>query len=335
MQYSFLRTTLRPLLFARIGTMQFNYETQGAEAAAPVVLIQGLGQQLTAWPDAMVAAIAQGGYRVTRFDNRDIGKSSRLSGRPPLTWLYLRAQLGLKSSAVYSLDDMAHDTVSLIDQLGVGPAHLVGVSMGGMIAQIVTARFPKAVRSLTSIMSSSGDHRLPKTRADVLKHILNPPKAPSPEEEIEYGIRTWELIASPDYPTDRIEWRERVQRDLERNAPACGGTDRQFAAILASGSRVPLLKLIDKPTLVLHGEKDPLIPIAAGRSTAEHIRGAKFESLPGMGHDLPDALISTLSNRLIKHFWEADRARKDLPSQTKRSHSSTEISSHTSRGETA
>ena len=301
--------------FARVGNLNLAYESQGPTAATPVVLVHGLGQQLTGWPDALVAAIVQAGYRVIRFDNRDIGHSSRLSGRPRLAWLYLRAQFGLKSRAPYVLDDMAHDTVSLIDQLALSPVHLVGASMGGMIAQIVAARFPAAVRSLTSIMSSSGDHRLPKSRADVLKLILNPPKRPSPEAEIAYGVRTWELIASPGYPTPRSEWQQRVRRDLARNAPAAGGTERQFAAILASGSRVTLLGSIAKPTLVLHGEQDPLVPIAAGRSTAQHIPGAQFESVRGMGHDFPDALLPALSSRLIRHFREADGEGAASPTQ--------------------
>jgi len=329
---------LNPALrFARIGNVNLAYESLGPAAAPPVVLIHGLGQQLTGWPDSLAAALVQSGYRVIRFDNRDIGKSSRQNGKPHLAWLYLRAQFGLRSRAPYSLDDMAHDTASLIDQLGLGPVHLVGASMGGMIAQIVAARFPAAVRSLTSIMSSSGDPRLPKARADVLKRILNPPQDPSVEEETAYAVRTWELIASPGYPTARGVWIDRVKRDLERNAPAAHGSERQFAAILAAGSRVPLLGLIDKPTLVLHGAQDPLVPVAAGRSTARHIRGASFECIDGMGHDFPEALMPRISNRLVKHFLEADSASRAFPPSCEgtRSARSTGASSRSIIGEPA
>lgn len=296
------------LNFARIGRINLAYETLGPEHAPPVLLVHGLGQQLTAWPDALVRSLVQAGFRVIRFDNRDIGKSSRMLGTPRLAWHYLNAQFGRRSRAPYSLDDMAHDTLGLIDSLKLGPVHLVGASMGGMIAQIVTARFPYAVRSLTSIMSSSGDRRLPKARADVLKLLLSPARKPSLQREIEYNLQLWELIASPGYPTPREQLRAQIEDDLRRNAPAAGGIERQFAAILASGTRVPLLTQIDTPTLVLHGLEDPLIPFEAGRSTAEHIRGAVFEGIAGMGHDFPTALLPTLTERLLKHFRQAARA---------------------------
>ncbi|SPO66854.1 alpha/beta hydrolase [Pseudomonas sp. JV241A] len=294
--------------FARIGRITLAYETLGPEHAPPVLLVHGLAQQLTAWPDALVHSLVKAGFRVIRFDNRDIGKSSRMCGTPHLAWHYLNAQVGRRSRAPYSLDDMAHDTLGLIDSLKLGPVHLVGASMGGMIAQIVAARFPYAVRSLTSIMSSSGDRRLPNARADVRKLLLNPVRQTSLQREIDHNLQLWELIASPGYPTPREQLRARLEDDLRRNAPAAGGIERQFAAILASGSRVPLLSQIDTPTLVLHGLEDPLIPFEAGRSTAEHIPDAVFESIAGMGHDLPAALLPTLAERLLKHFRQAVRA---------------------------
>ncbi|MGB8416994.1 alpha/beta fold hydrolase [Paraburkholderia sp.] len=317
-----------PLRFASIGRVTLAYESHGPVHATPVLLVHGLGQQLTGWPDALVRTIVQAGYRVIRFDNRDIGKSSRMRGVPRMAWHYLNAQFGLRSHAPYSLDEMAHDTVGLIDSLDSGSVHLVGASMGGMISQIVAARFPFAVRSLTSIMSSSGDHRLPKARADVLKLLLNPPRNPSLRDEIEHGVRIWELISSPRYPTTHELLREQVRNDLERNAPAAGGTERQFAAILASGSRIPLLPLIDKPSLVLHGRDDPLVPVEAGRSTAEHIPGAVFESIAGMGHDFPAALLPSLTQRLVEHFRQADWTETSAPSAPILS---TKLAAHQSR----
>ena len=297
------------LRFARVGRATLAYETLGPEHAPPVLLIHGLGQQLTGWPYALVRSLVQGGFRVIRFDNRDIGKSSRMQGKAHLTRHYLCAQLGLGSCPPYTLEEMAHDTLGLIDSLKLGPVHLVGASMGGMIAQLVAARFPCAVRSLTSIMSSSGDRRLPKARADVLRLMLNPPRTPSLQREVDYNVQLWELIASPAHPTARETLRARVEDDLRRNAPAAGGIERQFAAILASGSRVPLLAQITSPSLVLHGLEDPLIPFEAGRSTAEHIPGAQFESIAGMGHDLPPELLPALAQRLLRHFRQASRAR--------------------------
>lgn len=295
--------------FVHAGALRLAYETQGPRDGVPVLLVHGLGQQLTGWPDALVAMLAQAGYRVIRFDNRDVGKSSRLRGRPSLGWLYLRARVGLPGAAPYRLDDLAHDTVSLIDQLCRGPVHLVGASMGGMVAQIVAARFPAAVRSLCSIMSSSGERGLPQARADVMQLMMKAPRAgASLEQVVAHGVALWERIGSPDYPTPRSRLELKVRRDLARNGADAGGADRQFAAILASGSRVPLLAQVLAPTLVLHGEADPLVPPEAGRSTARHIPGALFEGIPGMGHDFPDALLPRLAERLIRHFRFADRA---------------------------
>ncbi|MNH20641.1 alpha/beta hydrolase fold protein [compost metagenome] len=184
--------------------------------------------------------------------------------------------------------------------------------MGGMIAQIVAARFPYAVRSLTSIMSSSGDRRLPKARADVLKLMLSPARQPSVQQQVDHSQQLLELIASPGYPTPREQLRAQIEQDLQRNTPAAGGIERQLAAILASGSRLALLSQIRARTLVLHGLDDPLIPFQAGRSSAEHIPNATFEGIAGMGHDLPAALLPKLAARLLKHFAQAERAERPL-----------------------
>jgi pimeloyl-ACP methyl ester carboxylesterase len=283
-----------------------------------VVLVHGLGQQLTGWPASLVSSLVQQGYRVVRLDNRDVGKSSRVAGRPNMGWLYLRHEFGLTGQAPYLLDDMADDLCGLIDHLAVGPVHLVGASMGGMICQIVAARQPSLVCSLTSIMSSSGDHRLPKSRPDVLRHILKPPKRPTVDDALEYGVRTWELIGSPRYPTPRSALVQRVKQDLERGHPEAGGTERQFAAILASGSRVPLLRHITAPTLVVHGDADPLVPVEAGMHVHGHTPGACLEIIEGMGHDFPEALTPRIAS-LIGHHIERSRTRS-APAQASLRH---------------
>jgi pimeloyl-ACP methyl ester carboxylesterase len=296
------------LHFCQVGDLRLAYSTQGDAGCGCLVLVHGLGQQLVAWPASLVSSLVQQGYRVVRLDNRDVGKSSRVAGRPNMGWIYLRAQLGLTSQAPYLLDDMADDLCGLIEHLAAGPVHLVGASMGGMICQIAAARQPSLVCSLTSIMSSSGDHRLPKARPDVLRHILKPPKRPTFDDALTYGVRTWELIGSPRYPTPRSALVERVKQDLERGHPEAGGTERQFAAILASGSRVPLLRHITVPTLVVHGDADPLIPAEAGKHVHRHTPGARLEIIEGMGHDFPEALTPRIASLIAQHI-ERSKAR--------------------------
>lgn len=300
------------LRFCQLGELRLAYTVQGDDRCGCLVLVHGLGQQLVAWPTSLVNSLVQQGYRVVRLDNRDVGKSSRVVGSPNLGWIYLRAQFGLTSRAPYLLDDMAEDLCSLIEHLAVGPVHLVGASMGGMICQIVAARHPSLVSSLTSIMSSSGDYRLPKTKPDVLRHILKPPKRPTFDEALNYGVRTWELIGSPCYPTPRGVLVQRVEQDLARGHPEAGGTERQFAAVLVSGSRVPLLRHITVPTLVVHGDADPLVPVEAGMHVHKHTPDAHLEIIEGMGHDFPEALIPRIANLIVQHV-ERSKARMVSP----------------------
>lgn len=290
------------LHFCQVGGLRLAHTVQGDAHHSCVVLVHGLGQQLTAWPDSLVGSLVRQGYRVVRLDNRDVGKSSRVAGHPNMGWIYVRAQLGLTSRAPYLLDDMADDLCGLIEHLAAGPVHLVGASMGGMVCQIVAARQPSLVRSLTSIMSSSGDHRLPKARPDVLRHLLEPPKRPTFEDALAYNVRIWELIGSPRYPTPRDVLVQRVKQDLERGHPDAGGTERQFAAILASGSRVSLLRHITAPTLVIHGDADPLLPMEAGKHVHRCTPGAHLEIIEGMGHDLPEALMPRIAGLIGQHI---------------------------------
>ncbi len=291
------------------GHLAYTDESRPGMRSGPVLLlVHGLGQQLTAWPVSLVNGLLDSGLRVVRCDNRDVGKSSRFHGKPNTTWLYLLSQFGRTGHAPYLLDDMADDLCTLIEHLDAGTVHLVGASMGGMLCQIVAARQPFLVRSLTSIMSSSGDHRLPRPRADVLRHITHPPTRPTREVELAYGVRTLELIGSPRYPTARNMIEQRVRVDLERGQPDAGGVERQFAAVLASGSRVPLLQQITVPTLVIHGDADPLVPLEAGRHVYEHVPGARLEVIEGMGHDFPEALCAKLAGLISRHVEDTQAA---------------------------
>jgi proline iminopeptidase len=284
------------------------YETSGAPDAPPVLLLMGLGMPLVFWPDAFVDGLAASGFRVVRFDNRDCGHSAKVrSGPLPSIPLAIgRSLLRLRVRAPYTLDDMAADAAGLLDALGVARAHLVGVSMGGMIAQVMAARHPQRVTSLTSVMSSSGNPRVSLGRMGVVRAMLRRPDDPSDVNAvIAHLVHLFGVIGSPGFATDA----ELLRRDCERVArrgyyPA--GTARQLLAILASGDRRRDLAKVRAPTLVIHGTHDPLLPPAAGRDTAAHIPGAKLMLIDGMGHDLPPALTARLVGAIAAHCRAAE-----------------------------
>ena len=299
---------------ARANGINLEYETFGDRGAPPLVLIMGLGAQLVLWPDELCAALADAGHYVVRFDNRDVGLSTKLETprRVRLVRAALASRLGFKVRAPYTLDDMAHDTVGLLDALQLERAHVVGASMGGMIAQILAARFPQRVDSLTLIMSTSGNPRLPGPRLELQLRLVRPLPAHDREALIRHSMQTWRLIGSPQYPPDEQTLRAKVERSYDRSSYR-KGLARQTLAIIASGSRVPLLRRIAAPTLVIHGEDDPLVPVAAGHDLAQHIPGARLSIIPGMGHDLPAALLPTFTRLIVQHAHEADTARKSTP----------------------
>jgi pimeloyl-ACP methyl ester carboxylesterase len=293
------------------------YDTAGDPRAAPVLLIMGLGMQLTAWPDDFVDGLVELGYYVIRFDNRDCGLSTKLAGagKPNLPLAVLKSALHLPVRAPYSLEDMASDALALLSALGVARCHVVGVSMGGMIAQILAARHPQRVLSLTSIMSSSGRRGLPgptrAARAAMLRPVPRISSKPgadgSPAEQthvshelIEHMAGLWRVIGSPAYPVPERQLRQRVQAAIERNV-CPDGVVRQLAAIVAGGSRAALLATIACPTLVIHGAADPLLPAACGIDTARLVPGARTEIIEGMGHDLPPQLIERLLALIDTH----------------------------------
>jgi pimeloyl-ACP methyl ester carboxylesterase len=276
----------------------------GAQAGRPVVLlIMGLGMQLVAWPDAFVQALVAAGFRVVRFDNRDVGLSQHFDelGTPNLFWESFKHRVGLPVKAPYTLHDMAADALGVLDALGVAQAHVAGMSMGGMVAQRVALAAPQRVLSLTSIMSSSGARNLPGPRAQVLRALLSRPQRPGEDGLVEHYIKLFRLIGSPAFPLDEAALRERILLGTRRSFhPA--GTLRQMVAIAADSTRAHELARLKMPVLVVHGKADPLVPFACGQDTARRIPGAQLFGVEGMGHDLPPGVVERLLLPLLPHL---------------------------------
>ena len=272
------------------------FETTGDAKGVPMLLIHGLGMQLTAWPDEFVDGLAEQGFYVIRFDNRDCGLSTKFeaAGTPNLAVAWLKMRLRLPLRPPYTLDDMALDALAVLSALGVARAHVVGVSMGGMVAQLLAAHHGHRVLSLTSIMSSSGRRGLPGPTRAVRSAMLRRPRDPGNVDSIlDNAVALWRTIGSPAYPTPEPVLRQRVLRALRRsNCPS--GVARQMMAIAAAPDRSPLLGQLAMPTLVIHGAADPLVPSACGVDVAERVPGARLEIIEGMGHDLPAQLIERL-----------------------------------------
>jgi pimeloyl-ACP methyl ester carboxylesterase len=275
--------------FAKVGELEICCQTFGRPSDPPLLLIAGLGAQMILWEDDFCAALAERGLWVVRYDNRDVGKSSQIDWKPPVdAGAAIAERLRGDRAAPYRLEDMAADAVGLMDALGVARAHVVGASMGGMIAQEVAIRWPERVRSLTSIMSTTGDPRLPPPTAEVMKVFTSPPPATA-EDYVEANVAAWKIFRGPGYPEDEKRDRARAIRAAKRGFSPEGG-QRQMLAVYASGSRKKTLPSVTAPTLVIHGADDPLLPLAAGEDTAASVPGAKLVVLPRMGHALPLAV---------------------------------------------
>lgn len=284
--------------------ISLEFERHGDPARPTVLLIMGLGMQLVAWPRSLIDGLLARGFSVLRFDNRDSGLSTQIDSFHPrgIAGALLRGAVGWPVAAPYTLDDLAQDTVGLLDALEIERAHIVGASMGGMVAQIVAARWPQRTLSLTSIMSTSGHRRLPPPRLNALMTFMRRPPHGAPLAAVfDHYMHLFSVIGSPGYPTPPAQMRERMQQMLSR-AFRPRGTARQLLAVAASGDRTALLPKITAPTLVVHGEADPLVPVAAGRDTARRIPGAQLLTVPGMGHDLPEALMPMLAAAMADHF---------------------------------
>lgn len=276
--------------------IKLEYESFGSPANPVALLIMGLGAQLTRWPVAFCEKLAARGFRVIRFDNRDSGLSTLLDSAPipDLRMLVAARMTGLTMNVPYTLDDMAADTIGLLDALHIEQAHIVGASMGGMIAHLVAADYPQRVLSLTSIMSTTGNPALPPPTPAAAAVLMA--RAPHPSDRDAYlahGLKTLRTIGSPGYPFDEAVVSERILNEAARSYnPA--GFGRQIAAVTATGDRREKIRRIKAPTVVVHGAADPLVPLAAGRDTAENIANAELRVIPGMGHDFPPPLFDTI-----------------------------------------
>jgi pimeloyl-ACP methyl ester carboxylesterase len=285
--------------------LEFDVEEFGAGSAPPVLLIMGLGMPAAAWPDEFCARLAGQGLRVIRFDNRDSGHSSRIDAarRTNVRLAFARALLRLPVHAPYTLDDMAGDAAALLTALGIDKAHVVGASMGGMIAQVLAAQHPQRVASLTSIMSSTGNPspRVALGKRKALRAIMNRPRDIDDQETLtEHLMNVFGVIGSPGYRSEPAVMRTQLRRVAHRGYDP-RGAERQLLAILASGDRRALLARITAPTLVIHGADDPLVPVAAGVDTARSIRGAQLKVIPGMGHDFAPALQPLIADAIAAH----------------------------------
>ncbi len=282
--------------------------------ARPVVLlIMGLGMQLIAWPPAMVQGLVDAGYRVVRFDNRDAGLSQHFDhlGTPRLLWESLKYKLGWRITPPYSLQDMTADTLGVLDALQIDQAHVVGVSMGGMIAQRLALLAPARVLSLTSVMSSSGARGLPAARLAVTRALLSRPAGNSRQAMIDHSVKLFKAIgsrgSSPGFTLDDADLRARVTAAMQRSLRP-QGIMRQMVAIVADSSRAEALASVAVPTLVVHGKDDPLVPFACGEDTARRIPGARLAGVDEMGHDLPPGVVARLLALLLPHFAQAEAA---------------------------
>jgi pimeloyl-ACP methyl ester carboxylesterase len=286
---------------AKANGIEIEYETAGNKSDPALLLVMGLGAQLTIWPDAFFQGLAKRGFFVIRYDNRDTGLSTDFGswGVPNIAEAFQKLMSGKKVDAPYLVKDMAADAIGLIDALGLDKAHMVGASRGGMIVQTVAALYPERTRSMVSIMSTSGRPGLPVGKPEALAMLTAQPEGPSRDQRVKYGIKLRQTIAGPGYPIPEAELRGFVEKNVDRRWYPEGGA-RQYLSIIASGDRVEQLKTIKVPTLVLHGEDDPLLPVACGRDVASLVPGAKIETFPGWGHDLPGGMIPTLVERISK-----------------------------------
>jgi len=286
---------------AKANGIEIAYEALGDTAARPMLLIMGLGAQMVLWEDDFCRMLVERGHRVIRFDNRDVGRSTHFhdAGLPDIAAMMTAAFTGQPLSAPYTLSDMAKDCVGLLDALDIERADVVGASMGGMIAQALAIEHPRRVRTLTSIMSTTGNPALPPPNAEAIAFLLSPMPMDR-EGSIEHAVKMFRVIGSPDFPFEEARIRRLATLQYERGIDAAGVL-RQLSAIVASGSRTEKLRSVTAPTLVIHGKADPLVPLEGGAETAAAIPGARLEAVEGMGHDLPMSLWPRLVEWISTH----------------------------------
>ena len=273
------------------------YDTFGQPVNPALLLVMGLGGQMTAWEPDFCDALANAGFHVIRFDNRDTGLSTKMESAP--TPDIGKAMTGDMSSASYTLWDMADDAVGLLDHLQLERAHIVGASMGGMIVQAIAIRYPHRVISMTSIMSTTGNPNVGQATPAAMTALMAPP-ATSRDEAIERGKQSARIVGSPGYPSGDEVVAARIARDFDRCFYPIG-VARQMLAVMATGDRSEALNTVTAPTLVIHGEDDPLVTLSGGQATAAAIPGARLVTFPGMGHDLPASLRAKFVEVITGH----------------------------------
>lgn len=286
----------------RANGVNLEFESFGRESDPTILLIMGFSAQLTMWPVSLCDGLAAKGFRVIRYDNRDVGKSTHLmdAGVPDIAALMGALATGATPNAPYLLDDMAADAADLLDAVGVARAHIVGASMGGMIAQLVASNHADKTKSLTSIMSTTGKRDLPPAKPEAMAALMTPPASTSREDRIKAALNTWRTIGSPGYPATDAELRASAERDIDRVPYEPTGIARQMAAIVASPPRNDKLAGVRAPSLVIHGADDPLVPVEGGTDTAASIPGAELIIVPGMAHDFTEALAPVY----LKHIGD-------------------------------
>ena len=277
------------------------YESHGPESAEPILLIMGLGAQMSRWSPELIGKLTAAGHRVIACDNRDVGLTEKLysDGAPDISAVIKALGEGRPPPVAYTLNEMAGDAAGLLDALGIERAHVVGASMGGMIAQLVAADHPHKTLSLTSIMSSTGNPNLPRATPEAMARLNTP--APDPNKDLEgflaSAVEGAKVMASR-YPPDEAAVRAQSLSDFKRSYYPVG-FQRQYAGIMASPDRRPKLKTITAPTVVIHGDADPLVPLAGGRDTAENIPGAELIVVPGVGHEMPTAVLDVFVDGIL------------------------------------
>lgn len=287
--------------FAKVSDdIELCYETFGSSEDPTILLIMGLGTQMLAWDEEFCGLLVDRGFHVVRFDNRDCGRSSRVQAKPPgLVDLAKRS----KRAAAYTLTDLAQDAVGLLDHLGVERAHLVGASMGGMIAQTVAIEHPDRAASLVSVMSNAGGRLKGQPTIGAYRVLLQ--QAPKDRDSfVEHTVKLWNVIGSPGFPHDDDAIRERSGIAFDRGVTAAG-TGRQLMAIAASANRTPGLRKLKLPTTVIHGTKDVLVRISGGREVAAAVPGARMVEIEGMGHDLPPGAWPQIVDAIVENAARA------------------------------
>lgn len=286
-------------ILANVNGISLCYQTFGEPTHPPLLLVMGLGTQMIHWDERFCEQLSARGFYVIRFDNRDIGKSTHLSKAkvPGLPSVMANQWFGKSLRVPYHLSNMADDALALLDHLNIAQCHVVGVSMGGMIGQCMAIQAPHKILSLTSIMSTTGDQKLPKPKKSVVLKIMQPPPKEH-EQYIEYALKLWKLLHGNHYPFDHQRIKKLLNAAKQRSySPA--GVWRQTCAILATPDRTAKLQQLSLPCLVLHGDIDPLVPVECGMATAKAIPGSTLKILPGMGHTLPEQLWTEMIDSIV------------------------------------